>query len=295
MKCFILKESGFCLGVKNAVDAAYDHADGNTYMYGEVVHNPAVIRELAEKGLPLINSLDEIVGKKKATVLIRAHGAAAAEITDINDRGFSVLDKTCPKVKKIHEIVTAASEKGMKIVVVGRPKHPEVEGIVGWASGDALVVKDLNDAQIKIKREEIPAAGICVVSQTTYSREKYHEIYEYLEKETRVAEFHDTICSVTAKRQEEARELAKRVECFIVVGGKNSSNVTKLFETAAEYCSTAQHIETAEELDFSAWQGIGTVAVVGGTSTPEKSVYNVVKKIKDYSKQRSLPFELIKI
>ena len=292
MKCIIPKSSGFCFGVKSAVDAAYEHIDSDTYMYGEVVHNPVVINELTAKGMSLIDSLDDIPKADSATVLVRAHGVPESVILDISRRGFALLDKTCPAVKKVHEIVRSASEKGLKTIIVGMPDHPEVIGILGWSGSNVMVVRDLDEAKSMLARHGVPAEGVCMVAETTHNKKKYYEIYEYCKSVLPAIEFYDTICDETAIRQREVRELAKISDCYIVVGGKHSSNVTKLYEIASEYCSNTQHIESADELDISKLSAIQTVVVVGGASTPDKSVYGVVKLIEEYCDEMRQPLEV---
>ncbi|MDR2712888.1 MAG: 4-hydroxy-3-methylbut-2-enyl diphosphate reductase [Clostridiales bacterium] len=294
MKCYIPKYSGFCFGVALAVEAAYDHIGNSTFMFGEVVHNPAVISDLAGKGLGLINSLDEIPKGEKANVLIRAHGVSADTINEIQNRSLGIIDKTCPRVKKVHDIVADASGRGLDIVIVGTPNHPEVLGIAGWAGTRTVVVRDANDAEKIIPDRLFPNKGICLVAQTTQNEKKYEEVYRYCSGIFPYIEFNDTICDAAAVRQEEIRQLAKIVDCVIVIGGKASSNVTRLFEIASEYNSNTQHIESFAELDMTKIIDVKACLIASGTSTPEKSISQVVDHLKLFCLGNGKGFELIR-
>lgn len=146
MKCIIPKHSGFCFGVSLAVNAAYENLNEHTYMLGEVVHNPSVINNLQLKGLKLINSIEEIP-QKDSSALIRAHGVPESVIHELNQRNIGIIDKTCPKVKRVHDIVANASERGLDIIVVGTPNHPEIIGTIGWSKTNTILLHDINDAK----------------------------------------------------------------------------------------------------------------------------------------------------
>ena len=291
MKYIIPQYSGFCFGVSLAVNAAYAYTDGSAFMYGEVVHNPTVVNDLQNKGLHLIHHLDEIQGVDRAKVLIRAHGVSKATVEAISSHGIEVIDKTCPRVKKIHHIVENASMRGLDAIIVGTPKHPEVKGIIGWVQTKSVLLHTLEDAKRIIPHTNFSSCGVCMVSQTTHNQKKYEEIYAYCSSIIPNIEFHNTICNATANRQNEVRRLAHLVDGFIIVGGKTSSNVTKLYEIALETCSQTQHIETARELDLSKISGVNLLAIVGGASTPESSVRDVIERIWAYCDSQGISLE----
>jgi len=294
MKCYIPIHSGFCFGVDLAVKAAYKNLDTSTYMYGDIVHNPSVIADLRSKGLGLVDSLDDIPNGKDINVLIRAHGVSESIITEVKNRGYGIIDKTCPRVKKVHEIVADASCRGLDIIIIGTPNHPEVLGIAGWAKTQTVVLRDLSDAQKIIPNTSFSEKGICIIAQTTHNKERFEQVYKYCSSVLPHIEHYDTICDATAIRQEEIRRLSLTVNCVIVIGGKTSSNVTRLYEIASEYNNNTHHIESANEFDVSALKGVDSVLLASGASTPESSIAEVVKCIENYCLKNKLSFELLK-
>jgi 4-hydroxy-3-methylbut-2-enyl diphosphate reductase len=312
MNIVIPKYSGFCRGVKRSIAAAYTHAKKGTrvYMYGEVVHNPKVMESLAQNGLILVQNLDEIPKdcKKDSKLLIRAHGVPSDVIKKAAEQGLEVIDMTCRHVKKIHEIVSDASARGLDVIVCGTPGHPEVEGIISRVSTQKILVQNLDETRRIIPTVQFSKEGVCLVTQTTHNKKIYEKIRAFLANECGniplleshdtiecgniplleshetiecsnipLLEPHDTICDATAFRQDELRGLAKTADVCIIVGGKKSSNVTKLYEIAKEHCSRTQHIEYAGELDYTMLNGAENVVVAGGASTPNESVQEVVK------------------
>jgi 4-hydroxy-3-methylbut-2-enyl diphosphate reductase len=293
MKCIIPKYSGFCFDVAETVKAAYSYTDGSTYMYGEIVNNPGIVNDLQSKGLKLVYDLDSIPQKDDLKVLIRAHGVPEATINDIARRGYKVIDMTCPKVKKVQMLAANASERGLDIILVGSPPdHPEVVGILGWAKTKIILVQNSDEAKAIIPNTVFTAKGVCLLAQTTHNREEYEEIKEYCATIIPNIEFHDTVCDATEKRQGEIRHLVKSCDGVIVVGGRMSSNVSKLYEIASEYCTNVQHVESAKELDLTKLNGVSRLIVVGGASTPGTSIDEIVLAVKDYCVVRKYPFDV---
>jgi len=292
MKCIVPKNSGFCFGVSLAVKAAYENAGNSAYMYGEVVHNPLVVNDLISRGLPLVNNLSEISTGNDAKILIRAHGVPKAVMEEVSSLGLDAIDKTCPKVKKIHDIVSEASNRGLDVIVVGKPNHPEVNGIMGWCSTRAFLFDTIEDAKAQVPDIVFSDNGICMVSQTTHNDKKYKDIHDYCSSVLNNIEFHDTICAATSDRQSEIRELAQSADSVIVVGGKKSSNVTKLYEIASEYCDVVYHVENEKEIDVAKIGSLNIVVIASGASTPNENVESVVTVISEYCNRNNINFEL---
>ena len=292
MICYIPYYSSFCSGVQRAVDNAYMHADTSTYMYGRIVHNPTVIEELMEKGVHLVEKADEIPPGIRAKVLVRAHGISKKTYQELYRRNVEIIDNTCTKVNHLHEVVEQASHNGADIILIGDPNHPEVIGTVGWAYTKVFILKDIEEAREVIPRLASSSRSICMVAQTTYNKEKYKEIYEYCISELKEIEFYDTICSATAKRQNEITQLAKKVDGFIIIGGRMSSNTKKLFEIAADYCENVQLIEDTDEIDVEVLAEVKTLAITGGASTPQRAIEEVIEQIKEYCKNTHIDFTL---
>lgn len=282
MKCLIPQNTGFCEGVSVAVKTAYDNANKSTYMYGQVVHNPIVISDLLDKGMKVIDSIDDIPTTFKGSILIRAHGVAEKVIAELNTRGINIIDNTCPKVKKVHEIVKAASIKGLDVIIVGNPSHPEVIGTMGWIYTKVVVIQNIEEAEKIIPNTHFSEKGVCMVAQTTYNRKNYENICRYCKSQNSNIICNLTICDSTIHRQDEAKRLSHLADGVILVGGKNSSNVAKLYEIILESCNNVQFIESVNELDFSAISNSELLVIFGGASTPQSAIMSVIERIKLY-------------
>lgn len=229
MKILLADSAGFCFGVKRAVNTVYtqiDEADNDDiiYTYGPIIHNEEVVRDLEKKGVIVVNSLEEFDRLQKGTVIIRSHGVSKEICDSISEKGFNIIDATCPFVKKIHKTVFEKSSEGYEIVIIGNDTHPEVEGIKGWCSTRTTVI---NSEEAAMKFEAEDNAKICVVSQTTFNYKKFNYLVEILCKKLYDIIVVNTICNATNERQLEARKIAKSVDTMIVIGGKSSSNTQK--------------------------------------------------------------------
>lgn len=270
--------AGFCFGVKRAVDTVYEQLkNGKTiYTYGPIVHNEEVVRELAEKGVRVLESKEELknlkAGETIPTVIIRAHGVAK-EIYDIMEaNGLECIDATCPFVKKIHRIVEQKSTEGYHVIVVGDPKHPEVEGIVGWCQGPVTVLETPEQAENFVKTE---GQKLCIVSQTTYNYNKFQYIVEIFEKKGYNDSVVNTICNATEERQRSAKTIAAEADVMIVIGGKHSSNSRKLYEICQRECVHTYFIQTLDDLHLDLPKAVRLVGITAGASTPNKLIEEV--------------------
>ena len=270
--------AGFCFGVKRAVDTVYEQLkSGKTiYTYGPIVHNEEVVRELAEKGVRVLESKEELkslkAGENIPTVIIRAHGVAK-EIYDIMEaNGLECIDATCPFVKKIHRIVEQKSTEGYHVIVVGDPKHPEVEGIVGWCQGPVTVLETPEQAENFVKTE---GEKLCIVSQTTYNYNKFQYIVEIFEKKGYNDSVVNTICNATEERQRSAKTIAADADVMIVIGGKHSSNSRKLYEICQRECVHTYFIQTLDDLHLDLPKAVRLVGITAGASTPNKLIEEV--------------------
>ncbi|MGI6125140.1 MAG: bifunctional 4-hydroxy-3-methylbut-2-enyl diphosphate reductase/30S ribosomal protein S1, partial [Acetivibrionales bacterium] len=269
------KNAGFCFGVDKAVKISFElNYDGNKYTMGELIHNRHVIDQLEKKGIKAINNLDGV--KEGDCVIIRAHGIGKDVYDELNNLKVKIIDATCPYVKRIHEIVKKEYAAGNQIIIVGDREHPEVIGINGWCEGKALIISHESEA------EQLPFYDkkAVVVSQTTFKRAKYEDIYEVIKKKFAFVLKFDTICNATVQRQSEAEKLSKEVEAMIVIGGKNSSNTQKLYEICKENCSETYLIENADELPLLD-KNVRTVGITAGASTPEKVIKEVIFHMAD--------------
>lgn len=278
MKEVILaKSAGFCFGVQRAMDTVYAEADKkNVYTYGPIIHNTEVVNELESKGVKAVNDISEIPEPEKSTVIIRSHGVSKAVYESIKNSGAKIVDATCPFVLKIHKIVKDASAEGDQIVIIGNEKHPEVEGIMGWSETPVHVVDTVEKAE-KLKLDK--SKNVRVVSQTTFNYKKFDKLVEIISKMSYDRmDILNTICSATEERQSEARRIAQKADCMIVIGGSHSSNTRKLFEICKKECANTYYIQTLKDLDIRRLPSMGCVGITAGASTPNNLIEEVSKQ-----------------
>ena len=273
MEILLAKSAGFCFGVQRAVDTAYEHADEeNVYTYGQIIHNEEVVGDLTKHGVQVIDSDDELLEIKDSKVIIRSHGAEKRIYDILEAGGNTVIDATCPFVKKIHNIVREEGQKGNTVVIIGDSSHPEVKGIVGWCVEPPVVIGSEEEAEAFVRKcidgEVKTADNISIVSQTTYIvdiiRNKLYNVTAY-----------KTICNATSVRQREAQEIASKVDAMIVIGGRNSSNTQKLYEISKKECENTYYIQTLVDLDLTTFESVSRVGITAGASTPNKIIKEV--------------------
>lgn len=281
MKVTLAKQAGFCFGVKRATQIAFEAAakGGKTFTLGPIIHSPQVVKKLEEMG---VKALENVAGLDEGTIIIRSHGAASDELEEAVRKELDILDATCPFVKKAQEHVKNLSGSGYDVVVVGDADHPEVQGIVSYASGRVYVVASGEEAM------ELPKMGkIGVVAQTTQSFENLrHVVDACLLKGGEIRVFH-TICDATAVRQEEAKKLASQVDCMVVIGGYNSANTKRLAEVSAEIQPKTHHIEMAQQLDPTWFEGVNSVGITAGASTPKWIIDEVLEQIEKIARDKN--------
>ena len=275
MELILAKQAGFCFGVKRATQLAFEAADkgGETYTLGPIIHSPQVVARLEEMG---VKPLNDVNGVEQGTIIIRSHGVAAKELEAVITRNLEIVDATCPFVKKAQEHVASLSSTGYDVVVVGDADHPEVQGIVSYATGRVYVVGSGEEA------EALPRmAKIGVVAQTTQSFENLKAVVTAcLGKGGEIRVYH-TICDATAVRQEEAKALAGKVDCMIVIGGYNSANTKRLAEVCSELLPRTHHIEIASQLNTDWFKGVDKVGITAGASTPKWLIDDVMDRIRE--------------
>mgnify|MGYP001625162794 FL=1 len=277
MNVILAKNSGFCRGVRRAVDAAM-HADGrNTFVLGEIIHNKEVIESIEKRGVKSVGSLGEV--PDGATVIFRSHGVPESFYGECERRGIKVLDCTCEFVRKTQNIVREQHALGKEIIIIGEPTHPEVVGLQGWCGNSAHVINS-----VKSPLPDLVGKDVCVVSQTTFSVEKFEKIIENIKKqrEKTVAVF-KTICYTTIGRQSEAEEIAEKCDAVLVIGGLNSSNTNKLFEVASKKCAHVFRLANATDFDYSVLKNFLNVGIVSGASTPDAQTREVLLKMEEVS------------
>ena len=270
----LAKTAGFCFGVKRAVELVYQEAEAGQKVctYGPIIHNEEVVADLEKKGVRVIHKPEE---ENDGTVIIRSHGVSKDIYDAFENRGGNVVDATCPFVKKIHKIVKEQSSEGRKILVIGNPNHPEVEGIVGWSENGAVVIEDEKQAQEFSAGED---EKLCIVAQTTFNYKKFKELVEIISKKGYNIDIRNTICNATEERQTEARAIASKADAMIVIGGRSSSNTRKLYEICKSECEDTYYIQTLRDLDLYKFNSEGCIGITAGASTPNNLIEEVSKQ-----------------
>jgi 4-hydroxy-3-methylbut-2-enyl diphosphate reductase len=270
----ITKRTGFCYGVREAIDHAKTAAaEGkHTHTLGQVVHNAGVVGELRDQGIETVETLDDV--SDGAAVVIRAHGVTPAVMERALERGLEVIDGTCSWVNQEHRELVKLVEEGYTIVILGTPKHPEVVGMLGYAP-DAVVV-DEDEEWERIPRRK----RMALISQSTQPPWKFERLAAFMVGRCHELKVVNTVCPVTIRRQEDTVETAKLVELMVVVGGRNSANTRELTRLCGIVGTPAIQIETAADLaDAAPFAGKHTVGVTGGTSTPIEDLEAVARRI----------------
>ena len=279
MEVKLAKSAGFCFGVNKAMEKVYEQIENfqgkKIYTYGPIIHNEEVVKKLAAKGVEVIDSLEELKIKEKGILIIRSHGVARDVQDQMTAAGFTVIDATCPFVKRIHKIVEKESAQGRKIVIIGNPGHPEVEGIKGWCAEDAVIVETAKEAE---DFSEETDKKLCIVSQTTFNYNKFKDIVEIFEKRGYDINVVNTICNATQERQTEAKEIAAQADAMIVIGGTHSSNSKKLYEICKGECENTHFIQTLDDLHLELPKSVRLVGITAGASTPN----NIIEEVQNY-------------
>ncbi len=275
------KSAGFCFGVKRAVDTAYnevaDNSGNKIYTFGPIIHNEHVLADLEAKGVKIIENIDDIESDSASTVIIRAHGISKEVYDKLNEKNVKLIDATCPFVKKIHKIVSEKSREGYEIVIIGSPVHPEVLGIMGWSVSKTTVIETEEQA-MNFKADE--NAKICIVSQTTFSYNKFNYLVEILSKKKYNSTIVNTICSATSERQQEARVIAGEVDVMLVIGSKTSSNTQKLYGICKEECENTYYVQTLYDLEDVVTDSCVSVGITAGASTPNNIIEEVQNNVR---------------
>lgn len=281
MEVIVAKSAGFCFGVKRAVETVYSEVEKGKkiYTYGPIIHNEAVVRDLEEKGVIVINNEEELLKLKEGTVIIRSHGVKKSIQQKMEEKGLECIDATCPFVKRIHRIVEEAGENHKEVVILGNAGHPEVEGIMGWTDASTTIIENENEAEEFVKT---PDKEICLVSQTTFNYKKFQDIVEIFEKKGYNGSVVNTICNATEERQTEARQIAASVDVMIVIGGKHSSNTRKLYEICRQECESTYFIQTLDDLHLEIPKSVRLVGITAGASTPKKIIEEVQSYVSNY-------------
>ena len=273
MKILIAKDAGYCFGVRDAVDMAYDvsNEEGAVYMLGDIVHNEKVVSDLNESGANVVKSLDSV--PKGSSVLFRAHGTVDKLWNEAKEKKINIVDATCPLVHEIHKEVKKISSDGRQIFVIGDHGHDEVVAIADQVKG-SIVISNVEEAK---KLKKYKKAG--VVSQSTQTIENVQEIINILMTKVFDLHFVNTICYPTKRNQEQIKELARISDVMIIIGSFTSANSKRLTMLSKQINKKTYQVTESKDIQDGWFDGKSIVGISAGASTPDYLIDDVKTKI----------------
>ena len=272
---------GFCFGVRRAVELAEKALSENpgkkVYSLGPLIHNENALRALEEKGLHILEESDIAELEEGSVVIIRAHGVAPSVTDALEKAGCQIIDATCPRVKASQKMVERYSSENDYVVLTGDRNHGEVIGIAGYAGENFSQLQDFAEAE-KFEIAGASEKNVILLSQTTYSPKEFEKIENLFRSKFRNLAVMNTICPATNERQQALLELCSQVDGVLVVGGKNSANTKRLYQTAEANCPKAAHIQSAADIPAE-FYNLEKVGITAGASTPDEIIEGVEKEL----------------
>lgn len=271
--------AGFCMGVDLALKKLDQVVEDNANLrkvitLGPIIHNPQVLEYYSRKGVSRIDNPEEL--PRDCSVVIRAHGIDRQVEKTLQHNRLEIVDATCPKVKKAQLLIQEQTRKGRSLLLYGEKDHPEVSGLLSYADKYALVFQDLE--------ELIPvlysgSENFFMASQTTQNRKEFNQCVECARGILPDLPVYDTICDTTRNRQVEALQIARKVDCMVVVGGYNSGNTRRLVQVVKSLGTACVHVETARELSREQFRDCRLIGLTAGASTPKDIIDQVHEKL----------------
>ncbi|MDX4057878.1 4-hydroxy-3-methylbut-2-enyl diphosphate reductase [Aliarcobacter skirrowii] len=277
MKIELASSYGFCFGVKRAINIAQKYTNSSTM--GPLIHNEDEINRLKKDfNVGLYSNLSDV--KPEDTVIIRTHGIPKDELKELKKTTKKVINATCPFVTTPQNIVKNMSKEGYSIVIFGDINHPEVKGVMSYAT-------DIEDVHIILCKEDLKnlkfkKSKIACVAQTTKKKETYLEIVNELILKNKEVRVFNTICDATFENQDAARDISIKADVMIVIGGKSSSNTKQLHSICLENCKDSYLIENEQELEISWFKDKKFCGITAGASTPDWVIQKVINKIESF-------------
>jgi len=271
----VAKSAGFCFGVKRAMDLAFEAAKkyrDPLYTLGPLIHNPQAVASLERLGVRMKERIEEI---PRGTVIFRSHGVSLGELQKARKKKLRIIDATCPIVKRAQHFAKFLHRHGYTLLIVGDVHHPEVEAIRSYIGDRVEVIEDIKALQAIEPRDKLG-----VIAQTTQSFRLFEEIVSAALGKAREVRVFNTICHATTIRQQEAVEIAKKVNCMVVAGGYNSGNTQRLVSICKEAQPSTYHIEEAKELKPRWFLGKRRIGLTAGASTPSWIIKEVEKELR---------------
>ncbi|MEE2764998.1 MAG: 4-hydroxy-3-methylbut-2-enyl diphosphate reductase [Candidatus Neomarinimicrobiota bacterium] len=274
MKILLAKDAGYCFGVRDAVNMAYDTTDeyDEVYMLGDIVHNETVVRNLAKAGIKVVTSINNV--PKEKPVLFRAHGTDPRVWNDATEKNLNIIDATCPLVIEIHEEIKKLEAEGRKTIIIGDHGHDEVVAIAAQVS-DPIIISNQGEAHTLGKMKK---AG--VVSQSTQMIENVQEIINILMEKVFDLRFINTICFPTRRNHEQIKKLATMCDIMIIIGSFTSANSKRLTQLALERNPQSYQVTSVDDLNSDWFKGSEIIGISAGASTPDNIINEIVEEIK---------------
>ncbi len=268
---------GMCFGVRDAISLALDATKAEPItILGELVHNPVVLDHLQSQGVQITHQLTNV---RTSTVMITAHGASEKAMAAVRERGLNVVEATCPLVHHAHRVVSQMVRDGYHPIIIGRRDHVEVRGMT----------EDLAEFDVLLSEEDVaalperPKFGIAAQTTQPIHWVRYVVGLICIRFPNAQIRFVDTVCQPTKQRQTAAMDIAKQSDVVIVIGGANSNNTRELVKTCSEFCRHVHHIQTADDLREEWFDGVDTVGLTAGTSTPDWIIDAVETRLRDWA------------
>lgn len=274
------RELGLCFGVRRAVNMLRDAARtyGSLQTLGPLAHNRVLLQELEALGVTTVDSPTGLTGP---VVVVSAHGVGPDTMGLLEERGFTIIDTTCPNVGRAQHIAADLARQGLTIVIYGDSHHSEVRGLLGWAGGRGIATRDA--AVLEPSHTPPVPAGVGIISQTTQRVEEFTAFAQRV-CATMLAASHEvrivnTLCDATMRRQSAAADLARTVDAMVVIGGHASANTQRLAEACGSIVETYL-VETADEIEETLLGGKRRIGLTAGASTPDSSIEDVERRLR---------------
>lgn len=279
MKITIAKDAGYCFGVRDAVNLAFDASKkyGEVYMLGDIVHNENVVKDLEKSGAKVVDTLDDVPTDKP--VMLRAHGTINKTWDEAREKNLNIIDATCPLVHEIHREVKMLEEEGRKIVIIGDHGHDEVKAIADQVANPIIIASKEEATELKRTRK------IGVVCQSTQMIENVQEIINILMTRIVDIRFINTICYPTKRNHDQIKELAKNSDLMIIIGSFTSANSKRLTELAKQRNKNTYQVTCADDLDKNWFRAVKSVGISAGASTPDYLISGVENKINEIKEE----------
>ena len=277
MKLLIAKDSGYCFGVRDAVELAYKTAEesGDVFMLGNIVHNENVVNDLDKIGAKVVRTLDKVPDGKP--ILFRAHGTTTDVWKKAKNMGMNIIDATCPLVKEIHNEVKALDSEGRCIIIIGDHGHDEVVGIASQVK-NPIIVSSPEEAQNLRKMKKVG-----IVSQSTQTIENVQTIINIIMTKAFDLRFVNTICFPTKRNQQQLKDLSEKCDVMLIIGSFTSANSKRLHQLALERNKKSYQVTCADEIESEWFNNAEIVGISAGASTPDSIIQDVIQHIKNFA------------